>query len=1009
MNYIPQAGDRVKNVNIVVNVMQKEYPANPLNFSNTPAHIEAIRSFLFDYYIVEHNKHPFRVLQFNAYNGVEYPNDPYIQDGKIQPKIIEINFIQDNIGWKNDNEECGTYNFDRYKGQGDKTDVALMVYLVEGIIVGSPPALWSVGGCGPGNYLILHGLFKSYLENGENPDSYTPNWLAIRELAAHEMGHSLGSLTHTFSFTCDINYICDFDDIIPCPTYCNDCYPYENNTAKPNCSNNLMSYATVKRYFSPKQLGSIHRGLTRGNFARYIEHIADSPASDIYISTTQLWDVDRFVFGDIYVEPGATLTVRCLVYMPPKSRIIVKRGARLIVDCGKITTNRNPLNSQQQFPTGDYWNGIEVWGNTTIAQTLAMRNPNYAQQLNDPGIVILNNAEIGHAKPAISTIQRGAYSWEVKKTNFGGLVYATNTVFSNNRRTAEFLKYDFPNLSAFVNCTFEDNAEGSSCVTIWETDGILFDNCHFSDVTLMGVLAFDATVKVVGSDFTRVHHGVENYSSYPMSSTLQVVSSESGKRNLFDNCEVGVFFTATGNADIARNDFTENLTGIYATGECQYNIRVNNFLNCQVGLQSSQTLNSGNNLARCNNFNQDNLGILYEGDNGGARILYNEFSFDAGASFNVQLSATTDLTHFYLGKIRNPQMNEDGTNGDLTAGNLFAITPGPTKRHIVSSTVSDLPFTYHVSNYTFLERVYPICGINAAICGQQWSGQNFDYRPYLNINHNAGYCSSIPPSPCNNTTCYGPIKSAYDQAVIAYQNYPTQSNLWNLAITRTRKYESLRSVLLALQQTSDYNSYVSVVNNEQNDFGRRSKLWYYLNREDWAGARQYLNSFVINNEGDQAFVDIQNINVNRLEGGLDYVLSLSNKNLLKALANTVLPERGHARAILVQMLDTIYEPEIPEEIDQRSSGEKENEINNLVKIWPNPTFEFLHVEFGNLWKEENLYTIKVSSLDGREIYQYNLENASNTIDISHIPDGFYIVHVLTGENTLAVEKFVKTR
>jgi hypothetical protein len=82
-DYVPQSNDNVKTIDIVVNIMQREYPNDPQNFSNTPEHVAAIRSFLFDGISVEENKHPFRSLQVSAYDGNEYPNDPYIQDGKI--------------------------------------------------------------------------------------------------------------------------------------------------------------------------------------------------------------------------------------------------------------------------------------------------------------------------------------------------------------------------------------------------------------------------------------------------------------------------------------------------------------------------------------------------------------------------------------------------------------------------------------------------------------------------------------------------------------------------------------------------------------------------------------------------------------------------------------------------------------------------------------------------------------------------------------------------------------
>lgn len=1002
IDYIPQSTDKVKTIDIVVNVMQREYPNDPYNFSDTPEHIAAIKSFLFNHPTVDVNKHPLRGLQVNAYDGDEYPNDPYIQDGKIDVRILDINFIQDNDGWNNNNSISGSYNYDLYKEKGD---VALMVYLVEGITVGDPPALWSVGGAGPSNYIILHGYYKSYKLNGENANPWTTHWMDLRELAAHELGHSVGSLNHTFQG-------CDFDDIIPCPTYAAGCYPYGEDASTPNCSNNIMSYATVRRYLSPKQLASFHRNFARTNFSRFVNHVKDSPASDLTISSSQTWTVDRFVYGDIHIQAGASLTINCSVFMPPTSRIIVKQGARLIVDCGKISTNRMPINSSQQFSHGDYWYGIEVWGNTTVPQTLAMRNPAYVQQLTDPGIVLISNSEINNAYPAISTIQRGPYSWEVKKTNFGGLVYAKHSIFSNNRRTAEFLKYDFTNLSAFIDCDFINTPVGTDAVTIWETDGIEFKFCRFSGSTRVGILAFDAKIKVTGSDFINARHGIENKSSYEMSSGLLVGPTETNETlNEFENCFVGVFLTATTSADIVSNDFLSNDRGIYAEGSCEYNVTKNDFLSCRVGMQNAQTLSFGNNIARCNLFQQNDRGLMYQGDNSGATFFYNEFTFDAGSSYNVQLTNATDVFNFYSGKIRESQKNQNGPIGNPAAGNLFGTNPTPFLRHIVAPENLTTLFTYHVTDRTLQPRVYPVCGKMAELCipGTP-EDQNFNYFSYPNLAHNTTWCSTIPiagAAPCVAVPCYNDIKTIYDQAVLAYQNNPTQANLENMVIARTNKYSTLRKVLAELQKIKDYATYLNVVNGETNDFGKRAKLWYFIDRNDWLGASQYLSSFQINNSNDQAFVTIQNINITRLQAGYDYVLPTSSVNTLRALSTTFLPDRVYARTLLVQMRDTLFEPEEIEDLDERSSADYEVSTDSRIKIWPNPTNNLLNIDLGTLWQENKLHTISIVNVSGKELFNSTLNSFETEVNISSIPSGFYFIQFKLNNEIIAVEKLIK--
>jgi len=993
--------------------MQKEYPSAPDNFSNTQAHRDAIRSYLFSHDNPAFNLHPFRSLQVNAYDGAEYPSDPYLVDSRIQPRIVEINFIQDNTGWNNDNEECGSYNYERYKGQGDKTDAALMVYLVEGIYVGSPPALWTVGGCGKENYIILHGFYKSYVENG--PEISPPNasnFYFLRELAAHELGHSLGSLSHPFSGdspNCSTTTGCDFDDMAPCPTWCGGCYPYTYDANTPNCSNNIMSYATVRRYLSPKQIGSIHRNLTRSAQARFVSHALDSPAADLHLTTSETWSVDRFVHGDVYIEPGATLTVNCVVYMPPRSRIIVKQGARLIVDCGKLTTNRMPLNSLQQFQGGDYWTGIEVWGNTLVPQTPAMRSPAYVQQLTDPGIVLLTDAEISHARPGIMTVQRGAYSWDIKKTNFGGLIYANRTVFDNNFVSARFLKYDFRNLSAFIDCTFQNIPPGSDVVTMWETDGIEFKRCTIYQTTSKGILAFDAEIKVTGCMFIDNHHAVENYTSYPMSSRLMVGPTELGEgRNIFQDCGVGVFISSTAIGDVIKNDFNNCLEGVYATGDCQYTIAGNNFKRCIVGVHNYNTLEAARSFVSCNTFDRNDIGCQFSGDNSSIVLLYNDFLFKAaGRSDNIRIGPATDLWNVYPGSIRYFQRNENGANGDLSAGNLFGAQPGPLRRHIVAPPSSTSLFEYHHSDYDFNERVYPVCGINPVIpCVPNYPvDQNFTYQDYPDKSHDPSYCAqfSTIESICDTDSCFSFIDSLYQQALVLYGADTSSLNKSNLAKWRSARWDALRRNMLRLQREGNYLAYSSLLTGEDHDFGRRARLWSFIDQEDWAGASSYLDAFPVLNDNDLAFVEVQRINIRRLRLGYDYTLTAGSVDTLEAIANAILPDRIYARALLVQLNGDTFEPEELEGIEPRSPSIPATPAHAPV-IWPNPANEWLSVYLDDLVRPGDRAMISVVSISGRVVLRETLSARREDFDISGLPAGFYIVDIRVGGSPVVCEK-----
>ena len=124
------------------------------------------------------------------------------------------------------------------------------------------------------------------------------------------------------------------------------------------------------------------------------------------------------VASEIIVDSLSTLYVYDTVRLCREARIIVRPGGKLVVDGGTLTSACE----------GEMWSGIIVEGNQNIRQAALAQ-----------GSVILTNATIENACTAISTKgANGANYWE----RTGGIVQATNTLFRNNRRTAEFTTYE---------------------------------------------------------------------------------------------------------------------------------------------------------------------------------------------------------------------------------------------------------------------------------------------------------------------------------------------------------------------------------------------------------------------------------------------------------------------------------------------------------------------------------------------------------------------------------------
>ena len=75
-----------------------------------------------------------------------------------------------------------------------------------------------------------------------------------------------------------------------------------------------------------------------------------------------------------------------------------------------------------------------------------------------------------------------------------------------------------------------------------------------------------------------------------------------------------------------------------------------------------------------------------------------------------------------------------------------------------------------------------------------------------------------------------------------------------------------------------------------------------------------------------------------------------------------------------------------------------------IEIYPNPSSNFLNVEFAQLMPE---MIVNMYGLNGEKIYSLSYNNIYNlTIDVSAISNGVYFIEFITNENTI-VKKFIK--
>ncbi|MBN9338113.1 MAG: T9SS type A sorting domain-containing protein [Chryseobacterium sp.] len=72
-------------------------------------------------------------------------------------------------------------------------------------------------------------------------------------------------------------------------------------------------------------------------------------------------------------------------------------------------------------------------------------------------------------------------------------------------------------------------------------------------------------------------------------------------------------------------------------------------------------------------------------------------------------------------------------------------------------------------------------------------------------------------------------------------------------------------------------------------------------------------------------------------------------------------------------------------------------MENKGLVYPNPVVDVLHID------DKNLKSVALYSMDGKKL----LETKSSEMNVSKLPNGVYVLRIVTSDNNIVSKKIIK--
>ena len=742
--------------------------------------------------------------------------------------------------------------------------------------------------------------------------------------------------------------------------------------------------------------------------------------------------------GTVEVDSGGVLFLYDTAKMGSLARLIVRPGAKLVVDGGTLTSTC----------PGEMWQGIEVVGERTKQQLPQFQGT----------VELYHGATIENALCGIFTGRREDLSF----TTTGGIIIATEAAFKNNKKSVVINHYahisqsgDVSDYNASItSCTFTvddnnnfsaNNTSFAEHVRLWDVKGVTFEGCSFSNTTSnsgthgRGIYAEDAGFTIATYCNTSTQPGCECPDINPVqcsfsgfTTAVEVLTTGDPypvtvDKAYYSNNVSGIKVNGNNFATITRCTFNlrntpeiaNTNTGLVLNNCNGYTVEGNEFSRSSFVLMSNPkgitVTNSGpgrNSIYR-NTFNKMRYGIYVSGTNGGT---FSGLSFSCNVftdcTYGIYAAANTSLAPSQGSLAKGADNSFSGTQ----TSSFYNL--GGTSLIYYHSNSSDL----YLTNPTGVAAESNLAASNSCsstLCnyngGQvNLAGFQSDMNAYTaalaenNNNDNLDNTdNNNSPNSSNSPTLLAEMRQSLSETYYdAVRAIMSDSLLDLYALEQWHTAAQPIADPYSLTETRFCEGYSETFSAAADD----AELSNY--------AEFHALKLALRNQNDN--LDNQDNSSNSPNSPTDYPPTINWYALTPAqIAQLqVIAERNTGRAsvmakgVLCFFFGICYEDEVDatDETDPSAGTRAKHTANDMtgdaaLTVYPNPTDDLLYIELSGA----GIASVALYDLQGRTIYSQNPSNSptvlhhpSNsptdypptaTMNMRNVPAGVYVLHV----------------